>query len=102
MITLIHNVQCHVWKKALDEIEAALKELALDINYCVLVVTTENQAQEQKFPGSPTIKVNGKDIDPMAENLTNYNLLGCRTYLYKDKIYEYPPKEMIKEALLKK
>jgi len=46
--------------------------------------------------------VDGQDIDPMAGKVTNYHESGCRFYIWKDKLHEGPPKEMLEEAILKK
>jgi hypothetical protein len=42
-------------------------------------VTSLDQAQQLHFLGSPTVRVNGVDIDPSARQRTNYGL-SCRVY----------------------
>lgn len=75
-------------------IEAGLKP-----EYEVVLVQSDEEAIENKFWASPTVKVNGVDIDPMAKEVKRFGLGACRLYVYKDKISEDPPKEMILEAL---
>ncbi len=36
-------------------------------------------AQTTKFLGSPTLRINGRDVDPTAEHATNYGV-QCRLY----------------------
>ncbi len=75
-------------------IEAGLKP-----EYEVLLIQSDEEAIENKFWASPTVKVNGVDINPMAKEVKRFGLGACRLYVYKDKISEDPPKEMILEAL---
>jgi hypothetical protein len=52
-----------------------------------------------RFFGSPTVQVNGEDVDPKAKMVTKYGMSSCRPYFWNGKSYDYPPKEMIMEAL---
>lgn len=100
-IKFLHTEDCHVWQKALPLLEEAVKEFRIKEKIKVITIKTQKEAQKHKFSGSPTIKLNGKDIDPMAKRVTKYSPASCRPYFYKGKFYEYPPKEMIAEALQK-
>lgn len=44
----------------------------------VLVKDTE-MAQSLEFPGSPTIRINGKDVEPQSEKAVAFGLM-CRLY----------------------
>ncbi len=59
---------------------------------------------EQKIPfaGSPTILVNGKDIAPAGDEFTGPLRGTCRQYDYKGEVYDYPPRELIRQALTSK
>lgn len=61
-------------------------------------IKSEEDAQRYKFPGSPTIRVNGVDVDPNYIDSGNYALM-CRVYRIGDKFHGAPTVEMIKEAL---
>jgi len=63
----------------------------------VIKVETEEQAHESRFVGSPTIRVDGQDIDPPIDS--RY-ALACRAYhLEDDRISPLPSKDMIRRAL---
>jgi hypothetical protein len=98
-IRLLHTEGCHAYHQAFDEIEKALKEKGLTVQFEVILITSEQESKKYKFFGSPTIQVNGKDVDPKAKMVTKYGMSSCRPYFWKDKSYDYPPKEMIIEAL---
>ncbi len=36
--------------------------------------TTQEQAVRKKFPGSPTVRVGGVDVEPAAEQQANYGM----------------------------
>lgn len=98
-IQLLHTLDCHAWRDALVVLEEALKEAQEEIKFEVTLVENNEQAQRFKFLGSPTILVDGQDVDPMAKKATNFAVVACRPYFYKNKTYDYPPREMILEAL---
>lgn len=98
-IQLLHNKECHTWNLLLPVLKEAIGELNLGIEPEVIVVESDEDAVKWRFAGSPQVLVDGKDIDPMAERITNYHESGCRIYIWQGKMYEYPPKEMIVESL---
>ncbi len=98
-IRLLHTESCHAYHEALDEIEKSLKEKGLPVEFEVTLITSQEQAEKYKFFGSPTIQVNGEDVDPRAKTATKYGMSSCRPYFWEHKSYDYPPKEMIMKAL---
>lgn len=101
IIQLLHTIDCHSWRDALVVLEGALKDAHEAVKFEVILVENNEQAKKLKFLGSPTILIEGQDVDPLAKNATNFASSACRPYFYKDKTYDYPPKEMILEALTK-
>ena len=59
-------------------------------------VETQEEAITNKFTGSPTIKVNDKDIFPAIQE--NY-ALWCRVYKTPEGFKGSPTKEMVKQNL---
>jgi len=100
-IELFFSKHCHVWKQTLEEVCNALSELGIREWVCVYMIADDMEAEEKKFPGSPTVKVDGRDIDPMFGKMRVFKANACRQYVYRGKCYERPPKEMIVEALSK-
>ena len=55
-------------------------------------------AEELRFPGSPTIRIDGKDVDPAGENARPS--LTCRIYTHPDgRVSPVPTREQLEEAL---
>src|SRR6266852_7053689 len=78
---------------------ARVKQIAADIGLADTVtevqITTPEEAQQRRFLGSPTVLVNGVDIDPDARQEARYGL-SCRVY---PGVSGLPPDAMIRAAL---
>jgi hypothetical protein len=76
-----------------------IKQIMADLDLAVTVaevpITTPEDAQNRRFLGSPTVLVNGRDIDPNARQQTRYGL-SCRVYPGMARL---PPEDMIRAAL---
>jgi len=94
--------------EALEEVLKVLKETGIEVLVNKINVNTEELAIKHRFISSPTIRVNGKDIQmEIKENLCEScgDLCGdevdCRVWVYQGKDYTAPPKGMIMEAILR-
>ncbi len=98
-IMFLHTDCCHAYHQAFDELEKALKENGVPVQFEVILITSEEEAKKYKFFGSPTIQINGEDVDTKARMVTKYGMSSCRPYFWKGKSYDYPPKGMILKTL---
>lgn len=94
--------------EALAEVSKVLEATGVEVVVNKINVTNEELAIKHKFVSSPTIRVNGKDIQmEVKESLCEScgDLCGdevdCRVWVYQGKEYNVPPKAMIIEAILK-
>ena len=80
---------CPSHPQALAELRAAMAELGLDPE-TVLVreVDTEQRADRERFVGSPTIRIDGEDVDPPGDEPIG---LTCRVYRLRDGRYSPTP-----------
>lgn len=60
----------------------------------VRIITSPEQAVHERFLGSPTIRVNGRDVDPTAGQRRDYGL-SCRLYTGPDGLRGTPPDEWV-------
>jgi hypothetical protein len=73
---------CPSHPQALAELRSAISELGLDPSVvAVREVTTEEQARREGFVGSPTIRIDGTDIQPPDGEPLG---LTCRVYHRRD------------------
>lgn len=93
---------------AIEDVSAVLKAAGYDITVNKIHISTKELAIKYEFISSPTIRINGKDI---ALELKESNCkdcgdlcgddVDCRVWIYEDKEYASPPKEMIVNAILR-
>jgi len=69
---------CPNSEKAMDMVRRFVAESELQIDYEEILVETQEDAEKYKFRGSPTILINGKDIEDLEESRTPS--LSCRYY----------------------
>ena len=61
-------------------------------------VETPEEAEAQRFLGSPTVRVNGVDVDPGAAERGDYGM-KCRIYRHDGRQSPVPPERWIRAAL---
>jgi hypothetical protein len=61
-------------------------------------ITDDEAAQRERFLGSPTVRVNGHDVEPDAEQRTDYGM-KCRLYRTPDGLSGQPPEDWLRAAL---
>ncbi|HXC45289.1 MAG TPA: hypothetical protein VNU24_01680 [Solirubrobacteraceae bacterium] len=90
---------CPSHPKALAELREAMRELGLDeADISVREVSSESDAERERFVGSPTIRIDGVDIQ-QAEN-EPYGL-SCRVYYRRDgRVSPTPDPQDVHDALL--
>jgi hypothetical protein len=89
---------CPSHPKALADLRAAMTELGLDPNGIVVrEVHTDSDAEREHFVGSPTIRIDGVDIQPPESEPFG---LTCRVYHRRDgRISPTPDPADLREAL---
>jgi len=94
--------------ESLHEVSKVLEATGTEVVLNKINVNSEELAVTYKFVSSPTIRVNGHDIQmEVKESLCEScgDLCGdevdCRVWVYQGKEYTVPPKAMIIEAILK-
>lgn len=61
-------------------------------------VASEDEARRLRFLGSPTVRVEGRDVEPHSEERGDYGM-KCRLYRTADALSGVPPDEWILAAL---
>jgi hypothetical protein len=65
----------------------------------VLDIADQPAAEQARFPGSPTIRVDGQDIAPGAEHQQEY-VCACRLYHVGHSLRGLPDQAWLRQALL--
>lgn len=79
-------------------VRAVLAQVGVDAQVRERRVETDADAQRERFLGSPTVRVNGVDVDRDAGGRTDYGL-KCRLYRTSDGFAGAPPDEWVRDAL---
>lgn len=97
-VDFLYFEDCPSHDKALQRLKDVLAEEDVTAPVNVIQVETSEQAQSQRFIGSPTIRLNGEDIVPLPDDV-HYEL-GCRVYHLPDgRFSPLPTAEMIRDAV---
>jgi hypothetical protein len=97
-------------KEAIEEIARLLETTGVEVLLNKIHVTSEEQAMALGFLVSPTIRVNGRDIqmnfrESLCESCGTLceceGGVSCREWEYQGQWYTAPPKGLIIEAILK-
>jgi hypothetical protein len=83
---------------ARDRVREALRLENVTAEVEDIDVATIERAQEARFLGSPSVRVNGVDVEPSADEARGYGLM-CRTYHAHGKIEGAPAVEVIRAAI---
>jgi hypothetical protein len=73
---------CPSHPEALADLERVLREEGLEAQVEMVEVETDEQARRERFPGSPTIRLDGEDAVP-ADPGEPFSLT-CRVYRLRD------------------
>ena len=96
-VELLYFDDCPNWLSVLDEVNEVLAAEGVQEDVELVRIADESEAQRLLFAGSPTLRVNGEDIDPDVPQ-EGFNL-ECRIYWVGGRAAGKPPKEWIARAI---
>jgi hypothetical protein len=91
---------CPNFPAALALVQRVLAELGLDTEVRTAMITDQAAAERARLVGSPTVRVNGRDVDPEGELSAEYTL-ECRLYWHEHHLAGYPQERWVRDALLR-
>lgn len=97
-VELLYWPGCPSHPQALRELRAALADGGLDPDGVIVrELSSEEDAQAERFVGSPTVRIDGVDVQPPGEEPV---ALTCRVYRRRDgRISATPDPDDLREAL---
>lgn len=83
-----------------DALLPAVRELAHEYGaeLALTAVETHDHAERARFLGSPSVQVEGRDVEPGADSRTDFGM-KCRLYRGEHGQSGVPPREWIERAL---
>ncbi len=88
---------CPTYKMATKALQTILAEEGIEAEVELVAVNRDEEAQRLRFPGSPTVRVDGRDLFPAPER-EDWRM-GCRVYMTPEGLRGSPSAEMLREAL---
>jgi hypothetical protein len=95
-IEVLYFNGCPTYETATKTLRAVLADEGVEADI-ELVAVNSDEAGRLHFPGSPTIRVDGRDLFPVPER--DQWGLGCRVYTTPEGLRGCPTADMLREAL---
>ena len=96
-VEILYFDGCPSYREAQATLEEVLSQGDVTAEVRLVAVDTDEEARRLRFPGSPTIRVDGEDLFPVPDR-TEY-ALGCRMYATAEGLKGSPTAMMLRAAL---
>jgi hypothetical protein len=97
-VELLYFDGCPSYQRLLPRLRELVEELAPEAEVKLRRVESIEAAERERFLGSPTVRVDGVDVDPGAADREEFGL-ECRLYRSDGVSSPLPPEEWIRQAL---
>ena len=97
-VEVLYVAECPSHPAALKLVRDVLAAQGISTEVYEVLVRDEQMACELKFPGSPTIRIDGRDVAGDSKTTKSF-ALSCRLYQGSKQI-GLPPGEMVHRAVL--
>ena len=97
-IEFLYWEDCPSHAEALARLRQVIADEGVSADLDVIRVDSHEDAERLRFPGSPTIRIDGEDLQP--EGVQGQAMLTCRTYRTEmGRLSPLPTATMIRRAL---
>lgn len=96
-VEVLYFEGCPNHAPALEMVRNVLKKEGIEADVTAVEVKDIETARTLQFLGSPSVRVDGVDIEPGREN--DPPIFGCRTYAVDGKTTGVPPEQWLVDAL---
>ena len=97
-VELLYFDDCPSYERLLPNLRELVAEHANAAQVELLRVDSDLAAERERFLGSPTVRVDGEDVDPSASGRSDFGM-KCRLYRVGGDYSATPPDEWIVDAL---
>lgn len=95
-IELLYFEGCPSWQDGLANLRQAMEAEGLSLQVKLVKIADPQQAQQERFLGSPSFRLHGSDLYP--EDRERYDL-SCRVYQTPQGLRGCPTVDMLRERL---
>lgn len=97
-IELLYFDGCPSYELLLPKLRELLEREGVEYEVELCHIKSVEAAEQTRFLGSPTVRVDGQDIEPDAGQRSDYGL-KCRLYRSNEETSGLPPEAWIVEAI---
>jgi len=97
-IEILYFDGCPNHKPAVERVRQLLREEDVQAEVLEVNVSDASIAQRVGFLGSPSVRVNGLDVEPEARTSREYGMM-CRTYLVDGRREGLPSRDVLRQAI---
>jgi hypothetical protein len=95
----LHFDGCPAYRVVENTVRQVLTEEGIEADIELVTVNSDEEARRLRFPGSPTIRLDGRDLFPTPER-KDWPLI-CRVYATPEGLIGSPTAQMLKAAFRK-
>jgi len=99
-IEILARKDCPSRGMAIAVVEKVVAETGVPVQLEVVDMTSQAQARKRRFLGSPTVRVEGRDVDQRLNGRSEFSLAD-RVYRTDRGLAGWPDAEWVREALLR-
>ena len=100
VVEVLYVEHCPNFPAALALVKRVAAELGVEAEVRATMISDQAAAERVRFVGSPTVRVDGCDVDPEGELAGEYTL-DCRLYWHEHRLAGYPQERSVRHALLR-
>lgn len=97
-VEILFFAGCPNYEQTRELVECGCAAAGVDPELRLIEVTSREDAERLRFLGSPSVHVNGRDVEPGADERETFTL-ACRIYRTESGVSGQPPAEWIRAAL---
>lgn len=95
---LLYLPECPNRGEAAELVRSVLLAEGLCAELQEVAIRDHEEVTAYAFPGSPTIRINGQDIENVPSDILGVGF-ACRTYLVEGKAQGIPPRTWLEQAI---
>jgi hydroxyacylglutathione hydrolase len=99
VVEVLYVQGCPNYPDALALVERVVDQLGIKAEIRSISIADQAAAERARFPGSPTIRVDGRDVEPGSDPATEITV-DCRLYRHPHRLAGQPPERWVRDALL--
>ncbi len=98
LVEFFYSIDCPSHLAALEQLRRLMRKHKLDpVTMCQRLILNQQEAEQEGFTGSPTIRINGVDVSSPGDALPS---TACRVYVHGNGRFDpLPEDETIDRAL---